>query len=602
MNTTSPVPGTPLFAPAIRNMWRQKYGLNDLRGDILAGITVGIVAIPLAMALAIASGVPPQHGLYTSIIAGALIALTGGSRVNISGPTAAFIVILLPITQHYGIGGLLIATVMAGIILVGMGIAKMGKLIQYIPYPVTTGFTSGIAVVIAVLQVKDFFGLTIETMPNHLPEKLMALGRAMPSLHWPDLLVGMITLSALILWPRLKIKFPGHLIALFLGTAAAIIGSHIIDNFSVATIGSRFTYSVNGEIGMGIPSLPPMFAMPWSFPNSGGQPIGISLDLIRELFPSAAAIAVLGAIESLLCAVVADGLTGDNHDPNGELIGQGLGNIVAPFFGGITATAAIARTATNIRANGKSPISAIVHAGTVLAGVVLLAPYLSYIPMAALAAILIIVARDMSEAKHFVHILRAAPRSDIAVLLVCFFLTVTFDMVMAVSAGVVLASFLFIHRMTELSDTIELDHSAHQQLQHLPNHITAYEIKGPLFFGAASKALGLIKRFTPQVEGIIIDMINVPAMDITGIVALQSLINKLNKAGVAVVLCSLNDKICRKILRAGIRKRAGLLGFASDLDRATHKILRMRPGKHLEEISTSPTPPPPESISPATNH
>ncbi|MDH3392661.1 MAG: C4-dicarboxylic acid transporter DauA [Desulfobulbaceae bacterium] len=596
MNTQSSATN-PLFATAIRSLKQQQYGISDLRGDILAGITVGIVAIPLAMALAIASGVPPQHGLYTSIIAGALIALTGGSRVNISGPTAAFIVILLPITQHYGIGGLLIATVMAGCILVGMGIAKMGKLIQYIPYPVTTGFTSGIAVVIAVLQLKDFFGLPISALPNHFPAKIKLLAITMPSLHWPDMAVGLITLTALVLWPRLKIKFPGHLVALLLGTMAAIIGSHTIDGFSVATIGSRFSYSMDGISGTGIPSLPPLFALPWTFPDSTGQPVGINFNLVRELIPSAAAIAILGAIESLLCAVVADGLSGDNHDPNGELIGQGLGNIVAPFFGGITATAAIARTATNIRANGRTPIAAIVHAGTVLAGVMLLAPYLSYLPMAALAAVLLIVARDMSEAKHFVHILRAAPRSDVAVLMVCFGLTVVFDMVLAVSAGVVLASFLFIHRMTELSDAIELDHSAHQQLMEVPNHIAVYEIKGPLFFGAAGKALGLVKRFTPEVEGIVINMTNVTTIDITGIVALQSLINTLNADGVAVVLCSLNDRICRKILRGGIRKKAGLLGFTSDLDRATRKILRMRPGnktplrKDNEPVQGCPTPP-----------
>lgn len=570
-----------LFAPAFRSIFRQAYTLNDLRNDILAGVTVGIVAIPLAMALAIASGVPPQHGLYTSIIAGAIIALTGGSRVNISGPTAAFIVILLPITQKYGLGGLLIATMMAGCFLVGMGIAKMGKLIQYIPYPVTTGFTSGIAVVIAVLQVKDFFGLPINSMPNHFPAKVLLLATAIPSLNWPDLAVGLITLVTLIFWPRLKIKFPGHLIALIIGTLAAIIGSRLIDDFSVATIGTRFSYSINGITGAGIPSLPPIFNLPWNLPDSAGNPIGISFSLIHELIPSAVAIAILGAIESLLCAVVADGLSGDNHDPNGELVGQGLGNIIAPFFGGVTATAAIARTATNIRANGRTPIAAVVHAATVLAGVLLLAPWLSYLPMSALAAILLIVARDMSEAKHFAHILRAAPRNDVAVLLVCFGLTVAFDMVMAVSAGVVLASFLFIHRMTELSDAIELDHSAQNQLHNLPGHIAVYEIKGPLFFGAAGKALGLVKRFTPEVEGIIIDMINVPTIDITGIVALQSLINKLNQGNVAVVLCSLNYKINRKVLRAGIRKKSGLIGFASDLDHAAHKILRMRPGKSM---------------------
>ncbi|MFP4611665.1 MAG: C4-dicarboxylic acid transporter DauA, partial [Thiohalophilus sp.] len=385
------------------------YRLADLRSDLLAGITVGIVAVPLAMALAIASGVPPQYGLYTAIVAGLVIAVSGGSRFSISGPTAAFVVILLPITHAYGLGGLLVTTVMAGIILIIMGVARMGRLIQFIPYPVTIGFTAGIAVVIASLQIKDFLGLATGEMPQHFLEKMGVLLQALPTAHWPDLLIGLLTLSVLLFWSRLKSRIPGHLVALLLGSIAAWLLGVIWPAFSVATINTQFTYLLDGVQQHGIPQAPPLPLLPWNLPDAGGQPIGLSWQLVRELLPSAFTVAMLGAIESLLCAVVADGLTGTRHKPDTELIGQGLGNIVAPFFGGIPATAAIARTATNIRAGGRSPIAAIIHALVILLIVVSLAGLLGYVPMASLAALLLVVAWNMSEARHFVHILRVAP-------------------------------------------------------------------------------------------------------------------------------------------------------------------------------------------------
>lgn len=553
------------------------YSGANLRADLLAGITVGIVAVPLAMALAIASGVPPQYGLYTSIVAGAIIALSGGSRYSISGPTAAFVVILLPITHQYGIGGLLVTTVMSGVVLVSMGLAKMGRLILYIPYPVTTGFTAGIAVVIATLQVKDFFGLETGEMPSHFIEKVGVLLSSLPSAHGPDLLIGVVTLAVLLLWPRLKSRIPGHLVALLAGSLLAWLLARSWPEFSVATIGSRFSYMVEGVEGFGIPALPPLPLLPWHLPDAQGEPLVLSWQLLRELLPSALTVAMLGAIESLLCAVVADGLTGSKHKPNVELIGQGLGNLIGPFFGGIPATGAIARTATNIRAGAYSPLAALIHAVVVLLAVVGLAGLMGYVPMAALAALLLMVAWNMSEARHFVHILRVAPRSDIVVLVTCFGLTVVFDMVIAVSIGVVLASLLFIRRVASMTGVEMLQPSEHAHLEGLPGHIAVYDINGPLFFGAAEKAVTTMQRVNSMVSGMILDMSDVPMMDITGIVALESLLRTLQQRQVAVVIANLPLALQQKLLKAGIVPQAGELAFCNSLEVARNTILEMRP-------------------------
>jgi SulP family sulfate permease len=553
------------------------YRRSDLRADLMAGLTVGIVAVPLAMALAIASGVPPQYGLYTSIVAGAIIALTGGSRYSISGPTAAFVVILLPITEQYGLGGLLLTTVMAGAVMVVMGLAKMGRLIQFIPYPVTTGFTAGIAVVIATLQIKDFLGLETGAMPSHFTEKIAVLVSSLPSAHWPDLLIGSLTLAVLLLWPRLKSRLPGHLAALLVGSLAAWLLARIWPEFSVATIGSRFTYISDGVEGHGIPALPPLPLLPWQLPGADGQPLQLSWQLLRELLPSAFTVAMLGAIESLLCAVVADGLAGSKHKPNSELIGQGLGNLIAPFFGGIPATAAIARTATNIRAGGRSPLASLIHAGVVLLAVVSLAELLGYVPMAALAALLLVVAWNMSEAKHFVHILRVAPRCDVVVLLTCFGLTVVFDMVIAVGTGVVLASILFIRRMTAMSGVEMVEPQAHQHLADLPSQVAVYDVNGPLFFGAAEKALAALQQINSAVSVVILDMRDVPMMDMTGIVALQSLLDNLRQRRVRVVIANLQPRIEQKLSRAGIAPEAAELAFCRDLGQAREAALALLP-------------------------
>ncbi|MBK8162313.1 MAG: C4-dicarboxylic acid transporter DauA [Gammaproteobacteria bacterium] len=566
-----------LIASAVRESWRTGYSLHTLRRDAIAGLTVGIIAIPLAMALAIASGVPPQHGLYTAMIAGALIALTGGSRFNVSGPTAAFVVILLPVTQKFGIGGLLLATAMAGLILVVMGIARMGQLIRFIPYPVTTGFTAGIAVVIAALQLRDFLGLDMPRPEGHFVEMMLTIFSALPSAHWPDALIAVLTIAVLILWPRLKLPVPGHLVALVLATLTAWLCGQWLDDFSVATIGSRFEYMMDGVRGAGIPPSLPGFSLPWLMAGADGQPLHLSLHLFQELIGPAFAIALLGAIESLLCAVVADGLTATRHNPNAELVGQGIGNIVAPFFGGITATAAIARTATSIRTGAHSPVAAVVHALVILLIIQFFSGWLSYVPMAALAGFLMMVAWNIGEAKHFGHIVRVAPRSDVLVLLVCFTLTVVFDMVIAVGVGVVLAALLFIRRMSELTGTELITEGSDHQHANLPSHVAVYDINGPLFFGAAEKAMGVLLRVRGDIRAIVLDMKDVPMIDMTGTVALETLLSRLHRQGVLVLLSNLSPRLEQALVQTGIAPRENDLLFCPDVATACQRAIELRP-------------------------
>ncbi len=556
-----------LFATAMRDAFVNGYSGQKLIADVLSGITLGVIAIPLAMALAIAVGVAPQQGLYTSIIAGIIIPLFGGSRFNISGPTAAFVVILLPITSKYGLGGLLIATCMAGIILVCMGMARLGRLIEYIPYPVTTGFTAGIAVVIATLQIKDFFGLNITQSPEHFIERVALIVSALPTVRWEDTLIATTTFATLLLWPKFNKRIPGHLVALLVGTLLALLMQKLIPSFSIATLGSRFHYDFHGVIGNGIPPFSPEFALPWLLPDAHGQAVGFNLNLVRELMPSAFAIALLGAIESLLCAVVADGIAGTKHNPNAELIGQGLGNIIVPFFGGIPATAAIARTAANVRAGAVSPISAVIHGLVVFLAVVGLAQYMSAIPMASLAALLVIVAWNMSDAKHFIHVSKSAPRSDVAVLLTCFGLTVIFDMVLAVGVGMALAATLFIRRMTELTGTALLSNQEHEHLRDLPSDVAVYDVNGPLFFAAAEQAINVVTRYNKNIRFMVLDMSDVPLLDITAIVLLEGVLKKLMAQQVTVIICGLNRRLIHKLHRAGIEE-SRQLRFASDFQAA----------------------------------
>ncbi|HUN81651.1 MAG TPA: C4-dicarboxylic acid transporter DauA [Phycisphaerae bacterium] len=555
-------------AAAIRKTFRAGYHLRDFRADLLAGMIVGVVALPLSMALAIASGVPPQHGLYTAIVAGAVIALLGGSSVQVSGPTAAFVVILAPISAKFGVAGLMVATLLAGCLLTFAGLARLGRLIEFIPYPVTTGFTSGIAVVIAMLQLKDFFGLSVARMPEHFLERAMALARAFPTTHWPDLLIGLITLAALIIMPRISHRLPSPLIALPLGAVTAYVLHRIHPGFDVATIQSRFSFQSQGVAHPGIPQLPPLPIIPWHFVGPDGLPFVLSLAMLRDLAGPAFAIAMLGAIESLLSAVVSDGMTGVKHDPDAELLAQGVGNIVAPFFGGIAATGAIARTATNIRFGARSPVAALCHALFVLTAVLLMAPILGYLPMASMAALLFIVAWNMSEVRHFVHVIRVGPGSDVLVMILCFGLTVVFDMTISVTTGVLLAALLFMRRMAEVSSVKLVGTGGRTLNEKLPIDAIHYEIDGPLFFGAAHKAMSALRTVEGGVRTVILDLTAVPTMDATALVNLESAIERLRSQSVFVIVAGAQSQPLHIMAKAGWKDHKDWMAIRRSLDDA----------------------------------
>lgn len=586
-----PIAKLRLFS-ALRERFKEPYGFEDFRADMMAGLVVGMVAIPLAMALAIASGAAPQSGLYTVIIGGAVVALLGGSQFQVTGPTAAFVVILFPVVQKFGFAGLLIAGLMAGFILLFMGLARMGRLIQFIPHPVTTGFTAGIALVIATLQLKDFFGLqTTEELPERFLEKVFILFQARGTWSWIELTIGAATLIILALWPKLNKKIPAPLVALSAISVGVVVLSKFFPDFNVATIGSRFSFKINGVIGQGIPQAMPSISWPWNFVSQDGRPFLFSFETLLSIAPSAFAIAMLGAIESLLSAVIADGMTQTKHDPDAELVALGIGNILCPFFGGIPATGAIARTATNIRFGARSPVSAIIHAIFTIFVILLLAPFVSYLPMAALAALLIFVAYNMSELRHFVHILKVAPRSDVTVLLLCFFLTVIFDMVVGVTVGVMLAALLFMRRMAELTtgSKVYREHpifKANRQIA--PTDVLVYKIDGPLFFGAAQKTAQTLVDITDNVHGVVFLMDDVPTMDVTGLVALESAIRRLLNSGKKVCLSGLRPQPKELINRSGIARYQKNILIADNIDQALGAMKGSREGVGSEASLSAP--------------
>lgn len=567
VSTNDGVQSIPI-ATALRKVLRRGYTKEQLRADLLAGTVVGIVALPLSMALAIAVGAPPQHGLYTAVVAGAATAALGGCKFQVTGPTAAFIVILAPILTQYGLGGLLTAGFLAGIMLVGLGLARLGNLIRFIPYPVTTGFTTGIAVVIATLQLKDVFGLQMAPMPEHYHEKLHALWSARGTASLAEFGIAAGTFALLLLVPRVLKRIPAPLVAIIGGAVFAQLLAAVLPGFEVATIGSRFTSVVDGVEVHGIPRVPPLPALPWT---------GMSLDFdtIRELLPAAFAIALLGAIESLLSGVIADGMTGTRHDSNAELVGVGIGNIVAPLFGGIAATGALARTATNIRAGAVSPVAAMWHSVIVLLAILVAAPLVAYIPMASLAALLLLVAWNMSEIRHFLGLLRIAPKSDIAVLLICFGLTVFFDMVWAVSVGFVLANVLFMRRMAAITESSLAMEGGREEpgLPLLPRGVALYQINGPLFFGAAQNAMDALgASHSDSFHTIILYLGRVPVIDATGFAALESTLNGLIKHGKRVVLAGPFPRPQAIWDRARIEERLPQVVISATLDEAVTEV------------------------------
>lgn len=516
---------------AIRDAWQA--GL--LRAEhwprnLVSGVVVGLVALPLAMAFAIASGAKPEQGLYTAIVAGVLVSLFGGSRVQIAGPTGAFIVILAGITQRYGVDGLQIATLMAGVLLIIFGLLRLGAVIKFIPDPVIVGFTSGIAVIIWVGQWKDFFGL-VAPQGEHFHEKLWGLLQALPQLQWITTGVALLSLLILIASPRLLPKVPGPIVALVIATLMVKFGQ-----LPVATIGSAFG---------GIPSTLPVLHFP-----------DITLSKFLELVRPAFAIALLGSIESLLSAVVADGMIGTRHNSNQELIGQGIANIAAPLFGGFAATGAIARTATNIRNGGNSPIAGIVHAATLVLIILLLAPLAENVPLCTLAAILFMVAWNMGEAHHFLRMVRRAPRNDVFILLTTFALTVLVDLVVAVNIGVILAALLFMQRMASaVAVQAHSDSDIHAELTAegmppLPKGVLVYSIEGPFFFGAVETFERVLSQTHTDPQVLILRMGGVPFMDITGLQTLEEAVQQWQKRHVRVVLCELTARVETKLRKA----------------------------------------------------
>ncbi len=514
---------------------------SHIVNNVVAGLVVGVVALPLAMAFAIASGAKPEQGIYTAIVAGFLVSVFGGSRLQIAGPTGAFIVILAGITSKYGIAGLQIATLMAGLILIVMGAVRFGGVIKYIPHPVIVGFTTGIGVIIWVGQWKDFFGLHPIMQGEHFHQKLGHLLAALPGLHPTTTALALLALLLNLYSARLFKRVPGPLVAMVAVTVIQVV----FDFDDVATLGSAFG---------GIPTTLPALSWP-----------EISASDVVKLIGPAFTIALLGAIESLLSAVVADGMAGTRHDPNQELIGQGIANVVAPLFGGFAATGAIARTATNIRNGATSPLGGIVHSAVLLSIILLMAPLAAYIPLCALSAILFVVAWNMSEIHHFLHLLRTAPRADTVILLITFALTVLADLVIAVNVGVMLASLLFMHRMAQ-SVEVQDESDMHDGVGLAAGRRTLiYSIDGPFFFGAAEKLQTTLASINDKVDTVVLRMGRVPFMDATGLEALGELIDDFLRAKARVVICEVRPNVLAKLERAGIVEKIGSEQVYDDL-------------------------------------
>jgi SulP family sulfate permease len=541
---------------AIREAWQAGLLRRDhwLR-NLVAGFVVGVVALPLAMAFAIASGAKPEQGIYTAIIAGGLVSLFGGSRLQIAGPTGAFVVILAGVTAKHGIDGLQIATFMAGAMLLALGLTRMGGIIRFIPDPVITGFTAGIGVIIFVGQWRYFFGLPA-TGGEHFHQKVWELVQVLPQAHVATALLALASLVAVIFSarvPGLK-RVPGPLVALVLATAAQAYFQFP----GVATIGTEF-----GGIPRGLPTL--------SMPE-------ITLPRILELLGPAFTIAMLGAIESLLSAVVADGMAGTRHDSNQELVGQGIANLAAPLFGGFAATGAIARTATNVRNGGTGPLAGLIHVFTLVLVLLFLAPLAEYVPLAALAAVLFVVAWNMSEVRHFAGMVRRAPRADVTVLLITFLLTVFGDLVLAVNVGVIIAMFQFLRRMStsvevaQLAGT-ELDAAlSKRQWRALPPGVMVYSIDGPFFFGAVDTFERSLAQTHTDPRRLILVLQRVPFMDITGMQSLEEAMRDLRRRGVEVILCGANPRVKAKLEKAGLLDFVGPGGYHDDLDSALQQV------------------------------
>lgn len=534
------------------------YNKEKFFSDVTAGIIVAIIALPLSIALAIASGVTPEKGLHTAIIAGFIISLLGGSRVQIGGPTGAFMVIVYGIVKEFGVDGLIISTILAGIIMVLMGLLKIGFIIKFIPFPITTGFTSGIAVAIFSSQIKDFFGLNIKEVPVEFLAKWKVYFQAINTINIQTMIIGILALLIIIFWPKINSKIPGALIAL-------IVTSLVVNllGLEVATIGTKF-----GEISSALPK----FQLP-----------EISIGKIRMLLAPAFTIAMLGSIESLLSAVVSDGMIGSKHRSNMELVAQGIANICSGLFGGIPATGAIARTVANVKNGGRTPIAGIVHALTLLLIMLVFMPLAKLIPLSALSAILIIVAYNMSEWREF-KMLFKAPKSDIAVLLTTFSITVLIDLVLAVEVGMVLAVFLFMKRMIDISNVnlLKLDASEEGdeivdleiiQNYDIANNIQIYEINGPFFFGAVDKFLPILNNIGQKTDTLIIRMRYVPSMDATGLHAFKRMVEICKHRNIKIIITEINEQPLSVLKKAEVFELIGEVNFSDNIVNAIKQTI-----------------------------
>ncbi|MCK6417678.1 MAG: STAS domain-containing protein [Alphaproteobacteria bacterium] len=521
------------LATAMIETFERGYDFKKLRADLIAGLVISLVALPLSMALSIAVGLPPQNGLYTAIVAGIVAALLGGSTTQVSGPTAAFVVILAPIVAEFGLRGIVWCQILAGVMLLVLGITRLGKIITYVPHPVTTGFTAGIAVVIATIAMNDFLGVHASTA-GHWPEKVWALLSHIQETNFITLGVGLTAFVIMIGLPKIAPKIPSAIVGIAFATVISVILSHM--GINIDTLASRFTYTdLAGTTQHGIPPYPPSLHIP----GLSADPIFAlpSLEELRLWLMPAMVIAALAGLESLLSATVADSMAGTRHEPNAELNGIGLANVASGLFLGIPATGAIARTATNINAGALSPIASTFHALLLLLYMVSLAPLIGYVPMTGLSALLIVTAWRMSHAKHCVHMIKTAPKSDVAVMLVCFFMTVMIDMVAGVVAGVVLAIILFIRRLMMATEARLHLAQNNGTAYALPHDTMLYHIDGPLFFGTASDAFARTEFLTHQATHIVFDMTMVPLIDVTAMNVLEEIIEEVQEAGRQVTLC-----------------------------------------------------------------
>lgn len=530
------------------------YTRAQFAKDLVAGIIVAIIALPLSIALAIASGVNPEQGLYTGVIAGFFISFLGGSRVQIGGPTAAFVVIIYGIVSQYGMSGLATATFLAGLMMIVMGLLKFGNLISFIPKTITVGFTLGIAIGILVGQLKDFLGLSMGAVPAEFTDKLVAYAQHLNTIHLPTLLIGLLALSIQIFWPRVSQKIPGSLVAIFVTTAIVQLA-----HLSVPTIGDLYT------IKAGLST--------FSMPN-------ISLSLVRQLLSPAFTIAILASIESLLSCVVSDGMIGSRHRSNAELVGQGVGNMMSALFGGIPATGAIARTAANVKNGGRTPIAGMTHALVLLLILLFLMPYASLIPMSCLAAILIMVAYNMSGWRTFVYMLRTAPKSDIVVLVTTLLLTVFFDLVVAIEFGMVLAAFLFLKRMSDIAevrqwvDEADNENTDALDLKVVPKNTVVYEVFGSLFFGTTNDFLDI--SYEEGKNALILRMRNVPAMDISGLDALEEIRETCQQRGMTLILSHVNPQPFRVMKKAGFLEKIGEKNICPNIDASLKRAAELQ--------------------------